>query len=145
MKLEKRKKAKKIFKKACSIICVIAILLGLYLGVGTLVSQWNEIFRNELTTTLAVTLDDKEYKVEFRAWENTHKVHAINWSGGMPEYFNEMLGNSACLEKTSEELVEDIKAYLAENGGSYKIIQYGTLTPGEKIIDLIETEISLLV
>ena len=145
MKLEKRKKAKKIFKKACSIICVIAILLGLYLGVGTLVSQWNEIFRNELTTTLAVTLDDKEYKVEFRAWENTHEVHAINWSGGMPEDFNEMLGNSACLEKTSDELVEDIKAYLAENGGSYKIIQYGTLTPGEKIIDLIETEISLLV
>ena len=144
-KVRKRKKAKKIFKKACSIICVIAILLGLYLGVGTLVSQCNEIFRDELTTTLAVTLDDKEYKVEFRAWENTHEVHAINWSGGMPEDFNEMLGNSACLEKTSEELVEDIKAYLAENGGSYKIIQYGTLTPSEKIIDLIETEISLLV
>ena len=120
-------------------------MLGLYLGVGTLISQWNEIYRSELTTTLAVTLDDKEYKVEFRAWENTHEVHAINWSGGMPEDFNEMLGNPACLEKTSEELVEDIKAYLAENGGSYKIIQYGTLTPGEKIIDLIETEISLLV
>lgn len=144
-KIRNRKKAKRIFKKACSVICVIVILLGLYLGVGALISQWNEIYRSELTTTLAVTLDDKEYKVEFRAWENTHEVHAINWSGGMPEDFNEMLGNSACLEKTSEELVEDIKAYLAENDGSYKIIQYGTLTPGEKIIDLIETEISLLV
>lgn len=144
-KVRKRKKAKKIFRKACSVICVTAILLGLYLGIGTLVSQWNEIYRNELATTLAVTLDNKEYKVEFRAWEDTHEVHAINWSGGMPEDFNEMLGNSACLEKTSEELVEDIKAYLSENGGSYEIVQYGTLTPGEKIMDLIETEISLLI
>lgn len=144
-KIRKRKKAKKIFRKACSIICVIAILLGLYLGAGSLISQWNEIYRNELTTTLAVTLDNKEYKVEFRAWEDTHEVHAINWSGGMPEDFNEMLGNSACLEKTSEELVEDIKAYLSENGGSYEIVQYGTLTPGEKIMDLIESEISLLI
>ena len=120
-------------------------MFGLYLGVGALISQWNEICRNELTTTLTVNLDDKEYKVEFRAWENTHEVHAINWSGGMPDDFNEMLGNSAYLGKTSEELVEDIKAYLEKNGGSYKIIQYGTLTPTEKIIDLIETEISLLV
>ena len=133
-KVRKRKKLKRIFKKFCSIICIIGILFCMYLCVGFVVNQWNEVFRNELTTTLSVTFEDKEYEIKIRSWEHNDEIHAINWSNGMPEAVDEMLKSQDCFEKSPEELVAEIENYFTENGGSCEITN-GKLSPIEKIIE----------
>ena len=133
-KMRRKKKAKKMFKGFCSCICIIAILFCMYLVIGFTVSQWNEVFRNELTTTLAVTLEDKEYEIKIRSWEHNDEIHAINWSNGMPETVNEMLKSQDCFEKSPEELVAELENYFTENGGKCEI-NNGKLTPIEKIIE----------
>ena len=106
----------------------------MYLCVGFVVNQWNEVFRNELTTTLSVTFEDKEYEIKIRSWEHNDEIHAINWSNGMPEAVNEMLKSQDCFEKSPEELVAEIENYFTENGGSCEITN-GKLSPIEKIIE----------
>ena len=133
-KVRNRKKVKRIFKKVCSIVCIIGVLFCMYLVVGFVVNQWNEVFRNELTTTLAVTFEDKEYKITIRSCEHNNEVHAINWSNGMPETVNEILKSQDCFEKSPEELVTEIENYFTENGGSC-VITKGKLNPVEKIIE----------
>lgn len=133
-KARKRKKLKRIFKKFCSIICIVGILFCMYLCVGFVVNQWNEVFRNELTTTLSVTFEDKEYEIKIRSWEHNDEIHAINWSNGMPEAVDEMLKSQDCFEKSPEELVVEIENYFTENGGSCEITN-GKLSPIEKIIE----------
>ena len=133
-KVRKKKKAKRIFKKFCSIICIIGILFCMYLCIGFVVNQWNEVFRNELTTTLSVTFEDKEYEIKIRSWEHNDEIHAINWSSGMPKAVDEMLKSQDCFEKSPEELVVEIENYFTENGGSCEITN-GKLSPIEKIIE----------
>lgn len=133
-KVRRKKKVQRIFKKICSVICIIGILFSVYLVGGFVISQWNEVFRNELTTRLAVTFEDKEYEITIRSWEHNGEVHAINWSNGMPEAVDEMLKSQDCFEKSPEELVAEIENYFSENGGSCETTN-GKLTPIEKIIE----------
>ena len=133
-RVRRKKKAKKMFKGFCNCIGIVAIIFCMYLCIGFVVSQWNEVFKNELTTTLAVTFEDKEYEIKIRSWEHNDEIHAINWSNGMPETVNEMLKSQDCFEKSPEELVAELENYFTENGGSCEITN-GKLTPVEKIIE----------
>ena len=142
-KIRKKKKAKRIVKRICNVILIVAICFTLYLCGGVLISQGQAIFRGETEITMACSIENKEYHVIIRHWNLGDEIHSVNWSGNMPEEVHEILEKGELLERKPGELVAEIETYFTENGGTCEI-EYESLNSVDKIMDLIDTEISLL-
>ncbi len=138
----KRKRAKKIFKRVCAIACIIGILTCMYLGIGSLVSHGQEIFRADILITLTCTLEDEEYYVKIRAWKDNNEIHSMGWSNDIPETVGDILNNGKLFDRSPEEAVKEIETYFTEKEGACEI-KYEVLTPIDKIIELIKIEINL--
>ena len=141
-KIRKRKRAQRIFKKLCVVACIIGILSCIYLGIGSLVSHGQEIFRDDISITLTCTLEDKDYYVKIDAWKDNNEIHGIGWSNDIPETVGDILKNGELFAITSEEAVKKIETCFTEKGGTCEI-KYEILTTVDKIIELIKIETNL--
>ncbi len=141
-KIRKKKKAKRIVKKICSVTCIATILFGLYLGVGTLISQGQEIFRGETKIVMTCAFENEEYDIGIRYWNLGDEIRAVNWSSNIPKTVHEILESVELFDRKPDEIVTEIETYFTENGGNCEI-EYESLNSIDKIKELIKTEISL--
>ena len=141
-KNRKRKKVKRIIKKFCGAICIVGIIFCMYLGVGTLISQGQEIFRDETKITLVGAVEDKEYRVQIEYWNLGNEIHVVNWSNTIPKPVKKILEDREIFTKEPEKVVEEIKTYFIKNGGTCEI-KYEDLNAIKKIIELIKIETTL--
>ncbi len=141
-KIRKKKKAKRIFKRICTVILIIAISFVLYLCGGVLISQGQEIFRGETEITMDCSMESEEYHVVIRHWNLGDEIHSVKWSDNMPKAVHKILRKGELLDRKPDEVVTEIETYFTENGGTCEI-EYESLNSIDKIKELIKTEISL--
>lgn len=141
-KVRRRKRAKKIFKRVCAVICITGILSCIYLGIGSLLSHGQEIFRADTSITLTCILDDKDYYVKIDAWKDNNEIHSIAHPKDIPATVREILESKELFDKPPEEVVKAIETYFTEKGGTCEI-EHEILTPVDKIIELIKIETNL--
>lgn len=139
-RVRKRKKAKAILKKTLCVVFAAALLLCMYLGIGTLVSQRYEIFRDDQEITVTCHLENEQYNIKIGVWKDNNEIHSVAY----PNNISQEIKNYSLFELTPEEAVKKIEAFFVENGGSCQI-KYENLKPVDKIIELIKTEIYLYI
>ena len=135
-RIRKRKKIKRIFKTACGVVCIASVLFCLYLGIGVLVSQGNEIFRDETAIDIIGSLENEKYNVQINYWNDNNEIRSISHSNDMPAIVREILKSNELFDVSPEEAVKKIETYFTENGGSCEI-KYEDVKPIEKIIERI--------
>lgn len=134
-KVRKRKKAKRVLKKLCSIIFIVAILFSMYLGIGFLASQGHEIFRDEVSISIICKLEDEEYRITMNAWKDTDEIHSISKPNDMPEAVSDVSGDNL-FDLSADDALKEIESFFKEKGGSCEII-YEDLSSFEKILEKI--------
>ncbi len=135
-RVRRRNKIKRIFKKACGVVCIASVLFCLYLGIGFLVSQGQEVFRADTSISLVCTLGDEEYSVKIRAYKDNNKIHSWGCSNDIPEGVREVLKSNELFDESPEEAVKKIETYFIENGGTCEI-KYEDVNSIKKLIEII--------